>query len=61
MEGLLSDEEGLIDGEVMEVLIQANKLSFTLILCRQWQIETALVLVFSSHDEELPFCEVPFQ
>lgn len=40
MEGLLSDEEGLIDGEVMEVLIQANKLSFTLILCRQWQIET---------------------
>lgn len=35
MEGLLSDEGGLTDGEVMEVLIQANKLSFTLILCRQ--------------------------
>lgn len=35
MEGLLSNEGGLMDGEVIEILIQANILSSTLILCRQ--------------------------
>lgn len=36
MEGLLSNEAGgLMDGEVGEVLIQANILFSTLILCRQ--------------------------
>lgn len=53
MEGLLSNGGGLMDGGVREVLIPANILFSTLILCRQWQIETLHWSGCSLHDEEL--------